>query len=110
MQSSEERVFGAQETKQVSGDRHFSVQTGTGKVAYTEVILKEGRAELLQGTIYRVGQVPGRAPLSIPSTPTPPNPELAIWGSQGPTLAPHLEACELNVQILNVPCLTKTSL
>lgn len=56
----------------------------------------------LPGTISGVEQVAGSAPVPIPSTLTPRNPELMIWVSQAPTMAPHLEAREVNFQILNV--------
>lgn len=46
---------------------------------------------LLQGTISRVEQVAGSAPLPIPCTCTPLNPELMFWISQAP---PHWHPTE----------------
>lgn len=39
---------------------------------------------LLQGTICRAEQVAGSAPLPIPCTRTPRNPEFMLWLSQAP--------------------------
>lgn len=66
------------------------------------MILKEGKSCSAARCSLQVERVAGGAPVPIPSTLNPPNPELVILLSQAPTMAPHPEAWELNFQILEV--------